>query len=58
LFDFLDALPKGCEIEYEVARGDMVGRSPNDKARAAAGDATRFMERYRNRRPTAAGRSA
>ena len=47
LFDYLDALPAGCEIEYEVARGDMAARSPLDKARAAAEDAERFMAAYR-----------
>ena len=51
LFDYLDALPAGCEIEYEVARGDMTNRSPADKARAAADDAERFMERYLRERP-------
>ena len=46
LFAFLDALPPGCEIEYEVARGDMAGRSPIDKALAAADDVERFMSTY------------
>jgi sugar phosphate isomerase/epimerase len=58
LFDFMDALPDGCEIEYEVARGDMVSRSPNDKALAAAADATRFMESYGSHRSAAVGRVA
>ncbi|WP_051244181.1 sugar phosphate isomerase/epimerase family protein [Azohydromonas australica] len=49
LFDFLDALPPGCEIEYEVARADMAQRSPLEKALAAAADASRFMERYSRR---------
>lgn len=43
LHDFLDALPAGCEIEYEVARADLRDRSPLDKARAAAADAVHFM---------------
>lgn len=46
LFDFLDALPEGCEIEYEVARKDMVERTPVEKAKAAAADAERFMTSY------------
>jgi sugar phosphate isomerase/epimerase len=46
LFDFLDALPVDCEIEYEVARGDMMDRSPDDKALAAAADAERFFAAY------------
>ena len=46
LFDYLDALPPGCEIEYEVARGDMMDRPAVDKARAAAADVERFMARY------------
>ena len=50
LFEFLDALPEGCEIEYEVARGDMASRSPIDKALAAAEDATRFMAAYEDHR--------
>jgi len=46
LFDFLDALPARLEIEYEVARSDLADRTPMEKARAAAADALRFMERY------------
>ena len=46
LFDFLDALPPGLEIEYEVARADLAERSPLEKALFAAADAARFMERY------------
>jgi hypothetical protein len=46
LFDYLDALPPDCEIEYEVARGDMMDRPAVDKARAAAADVERFMARY------------
>jgi sugar phosphate isomerase/epimerase len=40
---FLDALPAGCEIEYEVARVDMRERTPLEKAQAAAADGLRFM---------------
>lgn len=59
LFDYLDALPAGCEIEYEVARGDMANRPAVDKARAAAADAERFMARYlRERKPQLAARGA
>jgi sugar phosphate isomerase/epimerase len=46
LFDFLDALPAGLEIEYEVARVDMAERSPAEKAQAAHDDAARFMQAY------------
>jgi sugar phosphate isomerase/epimerase len=46
---FLDALPAGCEIEYEVARADMRERSPLDKALAAAADAQRYLGAYRAR---------
>jgi sugar phosphate isomerase/epimerase len=46
LFDFLDALPQGLEIEYEVARVDMADRSPAEKALAAHADAARFMAAY------------
>ena len=49
LHDFLDALPAGCEIEYEVARADMRERSPRDKALAAAEDALRFMRAHEAR---------
>ena len=50
LFDFLDALPPGTEIEYEVARADLAERSPLEKAQAAAADAARFMRRVVDRR--------
>jgi sugar phosphate isomerase/epimerase len=53
LYEFLDALPAGCEIEYEVARGDMATRNPIDKALAAAEDATRFMKAYEDYRSAA-----
>ncbi len=46
LFDFLDALPADCEIEYEVARKDKAGCTPIEKAKAAAVDAERFMTSY------------
>jgi len=46
LFEFLDALPPGTEIEYEVARADLAGRSPLEKAQAARRDAETFMTRY------------
>ena len=46
LFQFLDELPAHCEIEYEVARQDMRDKAPSEKAKVAAVDAVRFMERY------------
>jgi sugar phosphate isomerase/epimerase len=52
LFDFLDALPAGTEIEYEVARADLAHRSAFEKAQAAAADAARFMEAYERHRRT------
>jgi sugar phosphate isomerase/epimerase len=59
LFEFLDALPPGCEIEYEVNRADMMDRTPDEKARMAASDAERFMEAYAAHRATCArGRTA
>lgn len=42
LFEFLEALPAGTEIEYEVARADLAQASPLAKARAALADAQRF----------------
>lgn len=51
LFDFLDALPSGTEIEYEVTRADMLQSSALDKARAARIDADRFMSRFLAARP-------
>jgi sugar phosphate isomerase/epimerase len=50
LFDFLDALPAGTEIEYEVARADLAQASPSEKARAAHLDAERFMRAYAEHR--------
>lgn len=46
LFDFLDALPPGTELEYEVARADLAAASPMARARAAHEDAQRFMDAY------------
>ena len=54
LYDFLDALPDGLEIEYEVARLDLADRPPLEKALAARSDAERFMAGYRSRRPAVA----
>ena len=50
LFDFLDALPLGLEIEYEVARLDMADRPAHEKAQVAHEDARRFMDRYTKHR--------
>ncbi len=50
LFDFLDALPPGLEIEYEVARQDLADRTPAEKARAARADADAFMATYARHR--------
>ena len=50
LFAFLDALPPGLEIEYEVARADLALASAPVKARAAHDDAHRFMEAYEQHR--------
>jgi len=56
LYDFLDALPAGTEIEYEVARADLAERPAIDKARAAHADAERFMRAYdEHRRQRVAG---
>jgi sugar phosphate isomerase/epimerase len=46
LFDFLDALPDGTEVEYEVARADLADASPLVKAQAAMADAMRFQQSY------------
>jgi hypothetical protein len=46
LFDFMNALPAGLEVEYEVARIELADRSPLEKAQAAAQDAARFMAAY------------
>lgn len=58
LFDFLDALPAGCEIEYEVNRADLADRPANEKAAAAAEDATRFMAAYAAYRATRPGKAS
>jgi len=58
LFDFLDALPVECEIEYEVSRGDMMARSPADKACAAADDVERFMAGYAEHRRAGVARGS
>jgi len=47
---FLDALPAGTEIEYEVARADLASATPRAKALAASADAARFMAAYAQRR--------
>jgi sugar phosphate isomerase/epimerase len=49
LFDFMDALPAGIEIEYEVARADLAQASALDRARAGKQDMDRFLARYRER---------
>ncbi|MDO9402538.1 MAG: TIM barrel protein [Polaromonas sp.] len=46
LYDFMNALPAGLEVEYEVARIELADRSPIEKAEAAAQDAARFMKAY------------
>ncbi len=46
LYDFMNALPAGLEVEYEVARIELADRSPLEKAQAAAQDAARFMAAY------------
>ena len=50
LYDFLDALPPGLEIEYEVARLDLADRPALEKAQAAHEDARRFMDAYAQHR--------
>ena len=46
LFELLDALPEDLEIEYEVAPAARAVLSPVEKARAARGDADRFIHAY------------
>jgi hypothetical protein len=46
LFAFMDALPEGLEVEYEVARADLAQATPLEKARSAFADAQRFMDAY------------
>jgi sugar phosphate isomerase/epimerase len=50
LYGFLDALPPGLEIEYEVARSDLADATPLQKAQAAHADAERFMQAYASAR--------
>lgn len=50
LFAFLDALPAGLEIEYEVARADLAHATAHDKARQAYADAQSFMASYAEHR--------
>jgi len=57
LFEFLDALPEGTEIEYEVARADLQQGSALDKALAAHRDAARFMEAWQAHRASRTGRA-
>ena len=47
---FMDALPAGLEVEYEVARVDLAECSPREKALAARKDADRFMAAYLSRK--------
>lgn len=54
LYDFMNALPAGLEVEYEVARIDLADRSPVEKAKAAARDAACFMKAYSASKATAA----
>jgi sugar phosphate isomerase/epimerase len=49
LLDFMDALPPGIELEYEVARADLADASPLDRALAAKRDADRFLAYWRDR---------
>jgi sugar phosphate isomerase/epimerase len=58
LYDFLDALPEGTEIEYEVNRADIANRSAFDKARVASEDAQRFMQAYAEHRQRNASTAA
>jgi sugar phosphate isomerase/epimerase len=53
LFAFLDAMPSGTEIEYEVARADLAQQSAFVKAQTAHVDAERFMRAYEVHRRTA-----
>jgi sugar phosphate isomerase/epimerase len=42
---FMEALPHGLELEYEVARSDLIHGTALDRARAAKADADRFLAR-------------
>ncbi|WP_158291821.1 sugar phosphate isomerase/epimerase family protein [Lampropedia puyangensis] len=55
---FLDALPLGVEIEYEVARADLAQATPHEKALAASEDAQRFMSAYAERKRARAEQGA
>lgn len=55
LHEFLDALPAGVELEYEVARADLAGATPLAKAQAASADARRFMAAHAARPKRPAG---
>ncbi|HWX47109.1 MAG TPA: TIM barrel protein [Roseomonas sp.] len=46
LFAFMDALPPGVEIEYEVARSDLATSTALERALAAKLDADRFLASY------------
>ncbi|RYX91802.1 MAG: sugar phosphate isomerase/epimerase [Comamonadaceae bacterium] len=46
LYEFMNALPAGLEVEYEVSRVDMADRTPAEKAQVAHEDAERFMAAY------------
>jgi sugar phosphate isomerase/epimerase len=58
LYDFLDALPHGTEIEYEVARADLAKESPVAKAKAARADVEPFMRAYEDHRRQRASMTA
>jgi sugar phosphate isomerase/epimerase len=45
LSEFMDALPPDLELEYEVARADLVDAPVLERARAAKADADRFLAR-------------
>ena len=50
LFELLDVLPEGVEIEYEVAPAARAAWSPAEKARTARNDIDRFLQAYRRHR--------
>lgn len=53
LFELVDALPAGLEIEYEVIRADLAGHAFEARARAARADVDRFVERHHAHRERA-----
>ena len=55
LFDLLDALPAGIEIEYEVPRPEHAQLPPGQRARIAAGRLESFLAEYA-RRPQGGGK--